>query len=432
MTSQPLLPIRQPPKTLEYAPADDAPPWLIEDWQGLAAAFDLHAHEVLAWHVALAGQGRPWLVIRRRFKIAPLWGEGYSPDDLKVWSWAELASSLGVPEAHLKTDLDAAREFWKKARMTSALSRQPATSTLASCVSPPEVVAAKPPDGLPQFSIHQDFTDAQIAATLTPFRFQSIRSASDRLYVANRILELRKLLEDKQTRESARTLIVMELNMASHESALQAHKYRLECLQKSGEISKDQSTEILKLGEAITATEKALTLLSTTYRAAAADLGSDEAEAGEQRRVAIGTISHLTEAHRQYYADGSRVLIDGMFSADEVVWLTTPHTIRPAQYRPDVVLRVREACIPENLWGKDYTPTVIQREACRRLLKLTQLLTEEIPPPDIPEIDADNSAAEEDPDSAPLAAPAPDAPCLVTDDYTPPEPRPEEPCMGIG
>jgi len=417
-----------PPQTLEYTPAEDLP-WLIEDWPGVSASFGLAAHEVDAWHLALAGQGRPWLVIRRVFKIAPMWGDGCSADDIKKWSWPELSKLLGVPEAHLRNDLAAAVEFWSRARQSESLQAQ--IAKLKSTTDGDGSV--KQLDGLPQFQIHQEFTDDQIAAILTPFRFNSIRSASDRLYVANRILELRNLLEDKQTRESARTLIVMELNMASHESALHAHKLRLETLQRGTEISESQSKEILKLGDAITTTEKALTQLSTTYRTAASELGSDEIEAGEQRRVAIGTISHLVEAHRQYYADGSKTLIDGMFTADEIVWLTTPLTIRPAQYRADVVLRVNEAMIPENLWGKDYKPTVIQREACRRLLKLAQLLAEEIQPPVIPEIDADTASGDDD--DAPVSddpAPAPDSPGIVLPDYVPPEPRHDEPCMALG
>lgn len=427
MNDQPLLPVHEPRKSLEYSPAEDSPPWLIDEWLAVADAFGLADHEVVAWHCALAGQGRPWWIIRRRFKVAPLWGDECSSDDLKVWSWAELSKSCGVPEAHLKTDLEAAVEFWKKARLTASIQRHVTAGDRESDPSDP----VKQLDGLPRFQIHQEFTEAQISAILTPFRFHTIRSSADRLYVANRILELRNLLEDKQTRESARTLIVMELNMTSHESALYAHKLRLETLQRTSEISEGQSKEILKLGDAITTTEKALTQLSTTYRAAAAELGSDEIEAGEQRRVAIGTISHLTESHRQFYESGTRLLIDGMFAADEVVWLTTPLTIRPAQYRPDVVLRVNEAMIPENLWGKDYKPTVIQRDACRRLLKLAQLLSEEIPPPVIPEIDADNSGDEDDPDAA-IPEPAPDTPGIVLPEYTPPEPRPEEPCMAIG
>ncbi len=443
---------RPPPKSLEYSPAEDAPPWLIEDWQGLSAAFDLRDHEVIPWHLALAGQGRPWLVIRRLYKLAPLWGDGASPDDLKAWSWSDLSATLGVPESHLKSDLKAAKEFWKKARRSASLTSQISKlkspvesaadsspdprSTISDPLSTPSEDPVKPLDSLPQFSIHQALDEEHIAAILTPFRFQSIRSASDRLYVANRILELRQLLEDKNTRESARTLIVMELNMASHESTLNAHRFRLESIQKGSEISKEQSAEIQKIGDAITATEKALTVLSTTYRAAAAELGSDEAEAGELRRVAIGTISHLTEAHRLYYASGDKTLIDGMFTGEELVWLTTPLTIRPAQYRPDVVLRMREACIPENLWGKDYQPTVVQREACRRLLKLTQLLTEETEPPAISGIDDATTPDEEADDlssaSQAIAEPAPDSPGILLQDYVIPAQRPDEPCMVVG
>lgn len=431
---QPLLPVRVQPKTLEYIPGgDDDPPWLIENWPDLAAAFDLHDHEVVGWHLALAGQGRPWLVIRRIFKVAPLFGSGTDSDDLKAWTWAELATFLGVPENHLRTDLDAAKEFWKKHRGTQSLQRQ--VSALPPAAGQDGAAApVQPIDGLPEFQIHQHLTEDQITAILTPFRFQSVRSAADRLYVANRILELRKLLEDKLTRESARTLIVMELNMASHESTLHAYKSRLDQLQRHAELSKEQSTEIVKLGEAITTTEKALTALSTTYRTAAADLGGDELEAGETRRLAIGTISHLTEAHRQYYQSGEKLLIDGMFTAEEVVWLTTPLTIRPAQYRPDVVLRVREACIPENLWGKDYAPTVIQRDACRRLAKIVQLLTEENEPVIIPGIDDAISSSDEIDDVADLAdpSPAPGMPSPAAADYTAPPARADEPCMAIG
>ncbi len=426
----PLLPVHQEPKSVEYSPIGDGDgeptPWAIEDWPGLSKLFAISEHELPAWHLALAGQGRPWLVIRRIHRVSPLWGDLCSEDDIKTWSWADLSKLLAVPAGHLKTDLAAAVEFWNKARLSASIQRR---SPDSSDKGPDGFV--KQLDGLPDFQIHQEFADDQIAAILTPFRFQSIRSASDRLYVANRILELRKLLEDKQTRESARTLIVMELNMASHESAIHAYKQRLEQLQQSREISKDQASEILKLGEALTSTEKALTSLSTTYRSAAADLGSDESEAGEQRRVAIGTISHLTEAHRRFYESGDRSLIDGMFTAEELVWLTTPLTIRPAQYRPDVVLRMREAMIPENLWGKDYQPTVIQREACRRMLKLSQLLAEEIQPPNIPEIDTDDSDdSSSDPD-APLDPHLPSGPPILPD-YIAPEPLAEAFAMAIG
>lgn len=92
---------------------------------------------------------------------------------------------------------------------------------------------------------------------------------------------------------------------------------------------------------------------------------------------------------------------------------------------------MREAMIPENLWGKDYQPTVIQREACRRMLKLSQLLAEEIQPPNIPEIDTDDSDdSSSDPD-APLDPHLPSGPPILPD-YIAPEPLAEAFAMAIG
>lgn len=438
MNSQPMLPVQEDPRTLEYEPAgDESPPWLIGDWRAVAAAFDLKTHEVVDWHVSLAGQGRPWTVIRRIFSIAPLWGEGASPDDMRKWSWADLASALGVPEAALKRDLDAAVDYWKKARMSLNVQRaSQAAAAPSSETSKPQAEASLPViDGLPDFQIHQQFSDAQIAAILTPFRFHSIKSPGDRLYVANRILELRKLLEDKYKREQVRQLIVMELSMANYEATIHALKSRLETIQKFTEISDKQSTEVRSISDSLASTEKALTNLSTTYQKQADEIGGDEMEAGEARRVAIGTASHLVEAHRKYYATGERDLIDGMFTADEFVWLTQPLSIRPAQYRPDIVLRMREAMEPHNLWAPDYKPTVIQREACRRMLKLVQSLAEETEPPAIEGIDdapAESTRDDDDPADASVAI-MPDPEVNHSAAYTSANsPKAEEPFMAIG
>ena len=128
-----------------------------------------------------------------------------------------------------------------------------------------------------------------------------------------------------------------------------------------------------------------------------------------------------------------------MFTADEVVWLTQPLSIRPAQYRPDVVLRMREAANPENLWAKDYKPTTIQREACRRLLKLTQLLAEESDPNVIEGIDdalSETTLDEDDPsdlsESIISHASSPGEADSVQEYHTPATAREEEPCMVVG
>lgn len=390
---QPPLPVNEPPKTLEYAPSEGDPEWLIGDWRGVSKEFTLAAHEVLDWHNALAGQGRPWMVIRRIFSVAPLWGDALTQDDMRDWKWSDLAVAIGVSESVLKKDLELAVEFWKKTRMSLSATRSAESSK-------PSVKRVDTADGgdLPDFEIHQSFSEAQIAACLTPFRFNHIKSADDRMYAANRVLELRKLLEDKYKRESARQLIQMELSMNTYESTLSGLKVRLDTLGGYAELSASQSKEIQEIAASIEKQEKALTKLSETYHRLANELGGDEIEAGEARRIAIGTASHLVEAHRKFYETGERVLIDGMFTAEEIVWLTTPLSIRPNQYRPDIVIRVREACEPENLWDKDYKPSVIQREACRRLAKIVAAFGDELEPPVIEGIDdlPEQSAVDED------------------------------------
>lgn len=398
-----MLPVRQVAKTLEYSPAgEDAPSWLVSDWQGVKADFSLEEFEIDLWHSSLAGQGRPWLVVRRIFGVAPLWGDGVTPDDMEQWSWKDLSKRLGVPEAALRQDLHNAVEFWKKCKMAKSVNHHMEAQAAAHENAGPESGHHPDEDGLPDFQIHKSLTDEQINTILTPFRFHTIRSESDRLYVANRILELHKLLADKYRRESVRQLIVMELSMANYEATIHILKMRLDMIQRKAQLDTKDSAEIQNISKSLENAEKALTALSTTYQKQADEIGGDEMEAGEARRVAIGTISHLMEAHRMYYESGDRDLIDGMFTAEEVVWLSQPLSMRPAQYRPDVVLRMREAMMPENLWGKDYKPTTIQREACRRMLKLVQAMSDEIDAPEIQGIDdvsADSSSPDDSDDS---------------------------------
>lgn len=375
---QPLLPEK---KTIEYSISPDHPPWTVGRWAELSAEFLLTESEVPAWHAVLVAQGRHWEIIRRRFMVAPLWGGDESPEQyLREWKFSELAAEWGVPEASIKHDFAASVDFWKRQKtLAKAQDSIPGNE---------EGVNRLDSGDIAPFAIHQHLDSSQIEELLTQFRFGYIRVKSDRLYVANRILELRPLLADKNTRESARTLITMELNMANHELTLSLLRDRLDVLRnKSADLSEKESQEIQKISEAAANTEKNLTHLSNSYRKAADELVADEAEAGEMRRIALGTISYFIEAIRVYYATGERVLIDGVFPADELVWQTTPQALRPAQYRPDISLRLREAMIPENLWAKDYEPTTIQREACRRMLKLVQSMADEPEPEAIPGID---------------------------------------------
>jgi hypothetical protein len=411
---QPDLPTYEEPRTVEYfPPCEDETPWTIRDWHGLKAAFSLTQAEINLWHEKLAGQARPWKVIKRIFGVMAMMGDAVEDEDEEDWDWKKLAKREGIKEQVLREDLEAAVQFWKREKLASRM--QPATRENSN---------VKPIDEMRGFAAGQSLDDDKVDHLLRIYRFGNLKK-DDRLFAANRILELRTLFEDPTRREQARQLIVMELNIQDNEATRALLKERLSVLSHKADqsdITADQSKEILNIRTALDANVDSHTKLFDKYRAAAADLGAEEMEQGELRKVALGVASQWVESCRQYHTTGDRTLIDGMFTADELIWQTTPIPMRPAQYRPDIVQRVNEAMQSENLWNPNYVPTSISREASRRLLRLARALEEESETPPIPEID--EAPGDEDEESTidpvadtpadPSPPPAPAAPVEST------------------
>lgn len=394
-----------PPRQVDYFPAGpDEVPWQVSRWPDLAEAFDLTEDELPAWHNLLANPSeRCWLVIRRIYGVMAHFGEAVDEDDMEEWDWKKLAKQIGVREADLHDDLAAAISFWRKDRV--------ARRSVRPGEAAPAVEAAAPG--------RRSRADADIGELLARYRFGHIKG-DDRVFVADRLLELGSLFDDPNRREAARQLVNMELNLHDIEHQRTLLKARLEVLEENAgekDIDKSDAAEVMKIRESLEKNEERQLKLFDKYRSAAAELGAEEIEAGELRKVAIGTISQMIAAQQEFYASGDRSLIDGMFTAREVVWLTTPQSIRPAQYRPDIVERIREAMRPENLWNGDYKPTPIPREASRRLIKLARNLAEEEEPAVIPEIDEDSSGDGEEEtvgdDAAPEEPPAPPEPAVA-------------------
>lgn len=386
----PELPIQADPRTVEYFPeGEEGAPWNVNDWPGLKAAFDLQSHELDQWHQDLAGQGRYWTVIRRIFGVMAVFGDAVEDEDQEEWDWKKLSRSLSVDEKALRLDLTDAVDHWKKLRVSRRIQRPGENG-----VNPVDNASAAP-----RFSPREAISDAEITQLLTLYRFGHLKG-KDRVFAAGRITELRSIFEDTNRREAARGLVTMELNLQDNETSRSLLKARLESLAKKLDKDEDltakDSLEIQSIQTSLEKNETAHTKLFEKYYNAANSLGAEEIEAGELRKVALGTISHFIEAQREYYASGDRALVDGMFAADEVVWQTTPLPLRPPQYRADIVTRVREALLPENLWNGDYKPSTIQREACRRLSKIVKGLEEEADPTRIPEIDDVTSTEDAD------------------------------------
>lgn len=422
---QPDLPTYQEPRFMEYDPdGDDGVTWTVNDWPALKEAFALEASDLVLWHRHLcAAEGRYWKIIKRIFGVIPTMGDAVEDEDMEDWDFPKLAKTWGLPEKQLREELETVADHWKKERLSRKITQ--ATTVPGDGV--------KPLDGGVRFAPHQDLAEERISELLEAFFFDHHKSKSDRLFIANRILELWTLFEDKNRREPARQLINMELNLRDSETSRALLKSRLETLAQTKELNSTQSGEILKIQEALDKNEKSHTALTEKYFRAAADIGEEEIEQGELRKIALGTASHFIEAQRQFHASGDRDLIDGMFAADELKWLTTAIPLRPAQYRPDIVLRVNEAMRPENLWDPNYKPTPIVREASRRMLKFAKLMADEEETPIIPEID--DAPVGEDEESAEAAADLPEpqpersAPPPV---YHEPPPAREEEFMALG
>jgi hypothetical protein len=397
---------------MEYLPdGEDGAPWNVGDWPALKLAFDLQPTELPQWHQDLAGQGRYWTIIRRIFGVIPFFGDAVEEEDQEEWDWKKLSKTLTVDEKTLRQDLAEIVEHWKKLRVSRK-------------IQSPGKDGVKPVDAAPRISPQEAMSDEQITELLTLYRFNHVKG-KDRVFVASRILERRSLFEDPNRREAARGLVTMELNLQDNETTRTLLKARLESLGKKVDKGEDltpkESEELQSLQTSLDKNEIAHSNLFNKYYTAANNLGAEEIEAGELRKVAYGTVSQFIAAQIEYYGTGSRDLIDGMFTSDEILWQTTPIPLRPPQYRFDKVLQIYDATRPENLWSGKYEPPSFatgsdfktHREACRRIAQIVKGLVDEAEPAHIPAID--DVTATEDADNLDPA-----------DDYdSPPDPQPD-------
>lgn len=402
--NQPDLPTNPLPRSVEYEPVEgDGVLWTVEDWPALAATFDLEESDLVAWHSDLSGTVRPWLVIRRIFAVKAMFGDAVEDDDLEEWDWKSLSTKLGVKESELRDDLARAVEFWRKNRTARKIG---------------DVV--KPLDADSPSPLREKLAEDKITELLREYRFDHLKG-EDREFTARRITELQTLFTDKNKREQARQLVIMELHLHDSEKTRSVLKNRLDKLHGRDDLSASESKELMAIQEAMEKQEKSHTALTKNYMAAAADLGAEEVEQGELRKAALGTASYFVEAVSEYYRDGSRALIDGVFTAEELKWLTDPIPMRPAQYRPDIVVAVNEAMLPYNLFDPDYKPSKIPREASRRMINLARGLVEEQEPTPVPEIDSvpsDTDDVEAEIDDGPLPEDTP------PEESPPPAPEP--------
>lgn len=372
-STQPALsPKNANPARCSYYPHSSKVEWHVDQWRNLTADFDVRIKELPLWHQELSGT-RAWGAIRLLYMVGPLFGEGFDADTLRDTPWQidEVARKFGHSHKLVEADIKEAIKFWHKRRKEVPLEER----ILKSSTRPKADDPANPADvtgenaredtqpersGEPILNLtstHQ-VTPQQIHEILQEAGIFTGLDDDKRLYAARRVLDLRRHFEDPRTRETARQIINCELNMRTYEEKLLGEKY----------LKPEDFTKL----------EQALTKLTEKHRDLIGEIGADEAELDGQRSVALDTYSSFARGMQEWYGKNERTLIDGIFTAEEATWLLTPAHMREAQYPSAIVIRMKEALLPENLWAPDYEPTPIQREACRALLQITRKVGEEL------------------------------------------------------
>jgi hypothetical protein len=328
---------------LEYdarsGPAGGTETWRVERGTQLIADFELDGPEDLPrFHEAMVGQQPAWEIVQRLYAIAPMLGVE-DPDLLRAWSIEEIAEKRICGTRDVESYVAGAKNYWRRWRLQ-------ASATNKKEAEPVESKPALPSEKVEQLLREQGFVD--------------VDDVDEQNYIATRITELEEWLGDDHVRASTRSAIQQEVQIVFViEPAIRKLRKNIK-EQLATTATKEQEARLLSL---IKARSEAQTALESTLKAIGV---TDGQGGGLRKKLAFNDcLSTCVDAMRDYYAKDDRRPIDKVFTAAEVEILTTPTALRPAQYRPDVVVSAIEAM--EHLWDPEYKPTPLGRRVCRKL-----------------------------------------------------------------
>jgi hypothetical protein len=343
---------------IEYEAPDESP-WRIERGIDLLKDFDIEGTdsekmaEIVRWHGALCTQERAWLVVRRLYCVAPIFGCD-DPDELRVWPMAEIAAKLGVPVVDIERFLEAAKGFWKRWKTSN---RRTESATILE--EGPEVMDS-----------------AEIDKLLRKHGFALDIPQDERNYLATRCMELQMVLENDHTKSVARSAIQQEIHIffildAQIRSVKQEIQAMIAVSKKRAEDKGEdylppdtgkKNAEVLKLIEARSSAQASLENTMESL-----GLTEEQTSALKKKTQFVDSLGGLIRAIQEYKANGDNTLLDGYATGPEIEILTTPYDLRPPQYRPDLVLSIPAHM--ENLFNPDYIPPPLSQKAARRLVR---------------------------------------------------------------
>ena len=391
----------------------------------MTADFKLNPNELTRWHECMAGQGRPWEICRLLYAIrAVLDLSPDAADFLRAWKPDSIAKRFEITPLMVADNHRAAITYWKQWNAQAKIQSNPANSspiindttkddspsgdeddllfhsrknnTTAPFNTNPSTEPTAPPIPsaqpiqLPKFAI-PFMAQSDVDAILTSLRFnKKLTDPDSRAHIANRAIALQQYLVNPLLKETARQILVHEITLMSMEDQLSKLSEKIERMGSNSD-KLDSYTEEFRQ------TQNAYTKLTETYQKQLEKLGVEEIEKDNIKAHAIDTIGYITQAIRAYRANGDNTLIDGAFRADEVVWQLQPVKLRPSQYRPDIVIAIREAFDPANLFDPNFKPKGVTKKACDKLRKVIKTIDDEWGVSDntIPEIEAPASTENE-------------------------------------
>ncbi len=336
---------------------------------------------------AVRGNARSWLIVRRLFGIGPVLPPlDADPEDLRVWSRAELMDLFGVTAEHLRLELEAVRgAIGMAANALDARERSDAPRSGGVGLNPNPNLSGSPsekrqgasssagttadrgavqgasdargsgdlfgegPQGLRRSESELNF---QEEAVLREFNFPErmfVLPARDpdenrveKTRFAKRVEEFRKILEHTVAKSLGRQALMNELQLWRMETTLCSHEIGSEIYARTSKLM--QSTEASYQRQLEQIDELA------PYLGAIAG-----------KLAFKGLVSELTEAIIEYRKNQSRRLVDGIFTMAEIeVELRQSAQMPEPRYRAGLVAALNAA--RSGFWDVHWKPTLTGKD----------------------------------------------------------------------
>ncbi|HUE37529.1 MAG TPA: hypothetical protein VMO20_09075 [Candidatus Acidoferrum sp.] len=325
------------PVILEYLPIlVEGQQWRVERFDLLAAEFLLDEpwdEQMTMFHGLACAHVRRWLIVRRLFGVAPLISR--TEEDLSILTREQLCELLSITAKELQAEMDALRAQWQSIR-TATLREHPTKQKFAT---PPADVPAEQATDI--FNFGHEILEKHCFPETMFTEFDSKRSPEqnrlERDWFAKRASEWDKMLSEPMAESIAREALLNELYLRRLQMEMTilspSSKRWQELLAAKNDIEVRRETQLEKLQE----------------------MFPESSLAGKVSFRAV--ISELIQAHREYYANGDRMLIDKMFTHAEIEVLLRQSVQQPQpQYRFGLAVATIQAM--NNLYDPNYRSRV--------------------------------------------------------------------------